>query len=661
LDFRNYYSVLTNLENDKRFSKKLEKENLSKKTDSQLFAISDSNYDLGNDSAIGLTCTIDGRIEAVVMIDSGASTQFIDYDFCIEKDIKLHKKEVPGIVTMIDGRPNVSGTVDFEAIVDLSIDNHKETISFSVIKLTKYPLILGKSWLKRHNPAIDWPTNNVHFNSKYCILNCLPNTAMDDAVEGEVSTSIDAEFDCSAGSYCENTDQDILEHDSSELVDELTSYLFSVDRMVELSKQDEMFEDDDDTTLEIEELRKIIPEEFHDYLHVFSKGEADKLPPHRSWDHSITLSVPKEKLKHGPVYSLTPKELQFVKQWITEMVEKRFIEPSKAPFSSPLFVVAKPGGDMRPVVDYRALNDVTLKDVGSLPLINDSLRHIYTGKIFSKLDLRSAFNLIRVREGDEDLTTFSSRYGNFKFNVMPFGLCNAPATCQAFLSNILRPYLDEFCVCYVDDILVYSKTREEHVKHVKKIIEALEEAQLYLKGEKCEFFKQEVTFLGYVITPNGMQMDKSKVEAVEKWEYPTSIKELQRFLGFANFYRRFIKNYAKESAKLYEFLKKESKHVDGTKLIWTPEHRLCFDKFKKCFTTAPVLKHFDPDLPTIIECDSSDTVTAGILSQLHPDPEYKLKNVLHPVAYYSKKLNGAQINYSIGDKELLAIVNSFKH
>src|SRR5690606_2415397 len=226
----------------------------------------------------------------------------------------------------------------------------------------------------------------------------------------------------------------------------------------------------------IDELRKIIPEEYHDYLHVFSKGEADKLPPHRSWDHCINLSVPREKLKHGPVYSLTPKELQFVKKWIEEMEAKGFIEQSKAPFSSPVLVVAKPGGDMRPVVDYRALNEVTIKDVGSLPLINDSLRHIYTGKIFTKLDLRSAFNLIRIREGDEDLTTFASRYGNHRFKVMPFGLCNAPATCQAFLSNVLRQYLDDFCVCYVDDILVYSKNRQEQIKHVCKILQKLREA-----------------------------------------------------------------------------------------------------------------------------------------------------------------------------------------
>src|SRR5690606_10160201 len=240
-----YYSVLDNFDNHEPTQHTLcAAERISyEQPSSQLCS---THFDLGDDKPIALNCKLNDSIDAVVMIDSGASTQFIDLDYCTAKGIDLHRKEMPGYVTTIDGRPVGKDDIEFEAFIDLTIDNHKETVTFSVIELTKYPLLLGKSWLKLHNPHIDWASNNIHFNSEYCETNCLTNEAP----------------------YAEETierDEQDFEEDPSALVDSLTSYLFSVDRMVQLSKEDEMFEDDEDTILEIDELRKIIPEEYHDY------------------------------------------------------------------------------------------------------------------------------------------------------------------------------------------------------------------------------------------------------------------------------------------------------------------------------------------------------------------------------------------------------------
>ena len=613
--------------------------------------------DSGNEDPIILPCIVNTSINSVLMIDSGASSSFIDLEFCLQEEIPLNKKNKVQYLNLADGSVSKEGAIEFEVTVEITIDQHKEHLILQVIKAGKHPIILGKPWLRQHNPYINWTTNNVFFTDLYCKQHCLPKTDKETSIVETITTLEPPTLELN------NMETSLEEAITREGLQDDDLHLYYMDRIRELSRQDEIIFDDDDDIPEEQELRRIIPEEFHDYLTLFSKKKAEKLPPHRPWDHAINLTVSKDKLKHGPVYSLPPKHLKFIKEWIDEMESKDYIERSTASFSSPLFVVDKPEGGLRPVVDYRAINEVTVKDVGSLPLINDSLRHVHTGKIFTKLDLRSAFNLIRIRAGDEDITTFASRYGNYQFKVMPFGLCNAPATCQAFVSNVLRQYLDDFCVCYVDDILVYSKNRQEQIKHVRKILQKLREAGLYLKGEKCEFFKEEVVFLGYVITPDGMEMDKKKVDAVAQWERPTTIKELQRFLGFANFYRRFIKNYAKEASKLYEFLKKDSKSVEGTTLKWTDEHQQVFDKFRKIFCSAPVLKHFDPELVTVIECDASDTVAAGVLSQKHPDvtESSKKKHFLHPVAYFSKKLNSAQCNYPIGDKELLAIVMSFQH
>ena len=253
-----------------------------------------------------------------------------------------------------------------------------------------------------------------------------------------------------------------------------------------------------------------------------------------------------------------------------------------------------------------------------------------------------------MAEGDEWKTAFRTRYGLFEYLVMPFGLANAPSTFQHFVNDVLRPYLDVFCTAYIDDILVYSDNLQEHKKHVRLVLEALKEAGLQLDIDKSEFHKSEVVYLGYTISTSGIKMDPAKVQAVLDWEAPKNVKDVRAFLGFANFYRRFINNFSTIVAPLVGLTKKDAAFK------FTNECESAFNQLKKAFTSAPILRHFDPDLPIVVEADASDYVTAGVLSQTGPD------GVVRPIAYFSKRMNPAEGNYEIYDKELLAIVRCFE-
>ncbi|ERF69956.1 hypothetical protein EPUS_08767 [Endocarpon pusillum Z07020] len=287
------------------------------------------------------------------------------------------------------------------------------------------------------------------------------------------------------------------------------------------------------------------------------------------------------------------------------------------------------------------------ESVYALPLISELHDRIRGAEWFTTLDLRGAYNLVRMKEGEEWKTAFRTRYGHYEYLVMPFGLTNAPATFQALVNDVLREFLDIFAVAYLDDILIYSKTEEEHKSHVKQVLRALKKAHLLVKLEKCEFHKKKVKFLGYILTTSGIQMDESKVKAVQDWPQPKNVKEIQSFLGFANFYRRFIEGYSKITAPLTSMTKKDQP------FHWGIEAESSFQELKRRFTSAPILATFDPERQIVLETDASDYAIGMCISQ--PDDEGRLR----PVAFYSRKMIPAELNYEIHDKELLAIVTAF--
>lgn len=390
-----------------------------------------------------------------------------------------------------------------------------------------------------------------------------------------------------------------------------------------------------------------LPESYKKYADVFDKKSADMLPEHRPYDCSIDLE-PNAKTPFGPIYSLSREELEALREYIDENLAKGFIRHSKSPAASPVLFVKKKDGSLRLCVDYRALNKVTVKNRYPIPLISELLDRLGEAKIFTKIDLRGAYNLVRIKPGDEWKTAFRTRYGHFEYLVMPFGLTNAPAVFQHMMNDIFREYLDRFVVVYLDDILVYSANAEEHQRHVRLVLEKLRAKGLYAKLEKCYFDQKSVEFLGYIVGEHGTSMDPEKVKSIMEWNAPKSLRDVQCFLGFANFYRQFIKDYSKIVAPLVALTKR------SPSFKWNDDAQRAFDLLKERFSTAPVLAHADLEKPFIVETDGSDFALGAVLSQIQSDGE------LHPVAFYSRKFTPAEINYEIYDKELLAIICAFQ-
>ncbi|KAJ1584338.1 hypothetical protein NDA12_003371 [Ustilago hordei] len=387
-----------------------------------------------------------------------------------------------------------------------------------------------------------------------------------------------------------------------------------------------------------------IPKPYQHLRDVFDEVEADKLPHHTEHDLHLEL-IEGGKPPQGPLYLKGPKEMSELRRYLDENLEKGFIRPSKSPARSPVLFVPKKDGGLRLCVDYRGLNEITVKNRAPLPLIEEQLFLLRKARIYTKLDLRAAYNLIRIAKGDEWKTAFGTQLGLYEYLVMPFGLANAPAHFQSFINDIFRDIIGIYVVVYLDDFLIFSDTEEAHVKHVTEVLTRLRSNRLFAKLSKCEFHTKTVEFLGYIIKPTGIEMDPEKVRTVKEWPMPESIHDIQRFLGFANFYQRFIAHFAHIAKPLTALVKP----IERFKKFELPEEaQQAFHKLIQAFTSAGVLQHFDYHLPTRLETDASDFAIAGVLKQEH-------EGRWHPVAFYSRKMSSAEKNYEIHDKELLAV------
>jgi hypothetical protein len=476
------------------------------------------------------------------LIDTGCEGYaFIDKEYAQDKGIKLTPLSRPFSLYGYDGAEGDSRAVKEYARCDIQNGDHvdKDVVLYAT-PLSHYPIVLGHPWLKKHNPKANWADGSWEFNDPYCIQNC-NQTRHPTRQKGlrEVPKR-----------YIPNLNYRDVAAVSMYAMRAYARRGYRIG-MVTLEDLDEALQQEGD------ELKLQLPTALQDYADVFSPKKADKLPLHRSYDHEIRLTSDK-KLPFGKIYSMSREELQTLRDWLDENLRKGFIRPSSSSVTSPVLFVKKPGGGLRLCMDYRALNEVSVKDRYPLPLIKETLNNLQGMKYFSKIDIISAFNNVRMKEGHEKLTAFLTRFGLFESLVMPFGLTGAPATFQRFINDSLRDYLDQFCSAYLDDILIYSKTREEHEEHVRKVLQRLREAGLYAKLSKCEFFVTETKFLGLIVGRDGFKMDPEKVRTILEWETPRSATDVLRFNGFCNFYRRFIKNYSKIVTPLINLTKKNA-------------------------------------------------------------------------------------------------------
>lgn len=547
---------------------------------------------------------------------------------------------------VIEGVVSTQASIQETAYAEIDIDGHQERRIFGyVVPGQKYPMILGKNWLVKQDVTIFAAEDKLKIGASGIEI---PNRATNPLPKPKDCVEI------SATGFSIWTRQ-------AKRVDRNYRRKLAKDPRAKRPKTVEIMAV---TMADIEKALRPktrtdpavkLPDYLKDEIAAWDRSLADTLPPRRPRvDMKIELEKDKDgnemTVPWGPLYGMNREELLVLRKTLTELLDKNFIRVSNSPAAAPVLFAKKPGGGVRFCVDYRGLNAITRKDRYPLPLISDTLRNISKAKYLTKLDVIAAFNRVRIAEGEEWKTAFRTRYGLFEYLVMPFGLVNAPSTFQRYINHTLQEWLDDFVSAYIDDVLIYTDgSLEDHRRKVKMVVRRLREAGLHLDIDKCEFEVQEVKYLGFIIqVGQGIRVDPEKIQAILQWVPPSSVKGVRSFLGFANFYRAFVPDFAAIATPLVHLTKK------NTEFCWTDDCQNAFDELKRLFITAPILVHFDNQRETIVEADTSGWTIGGVLSQVDDDGQ------LRPNAYLSKKLSPAECNYDIHDKELLAIVKCLK-
>ncbi|KAK3544289.1 hypothetical protein QTP86_009141 [Hemibagrus guttatus] len=519
------------------------------------------------------------------LIDSGAAVNLVDRGLVEELGIPTFVC-VPALrITAIDSQPIGEGYLRHQTeLLEFQVGLfHYERLAFYVTSSPANPMIVGFPWLRRHDPHISWWSGELVRWSATCLRGCLRDPVSRPCRTSQVERSLEA-----AGGH--------------------------------------------------------LPCQYTDFHMVFSEERAARLPCHQVWDCAIDL-LPNASPPKGQIYPLSLLESKAMEEYIESSLAAGHIRPSTSAAAAGFFFVGKKDGGLRPCIDYRGLNAVTVRYPYPLPLVPAALEQLQGAQVFTKLDRRSAYNLVRIREGDEWKTAFHTTHGHYEYCVMPFGLTNTPAVFQALINEVFRDLLGRGVIAYINDILVYSTSMKEHVIQVHGGTRQIAAAPpLRQVGEmRISPFRGDVS--GIRDLHQGVEMDAVKVQAVTEWPAPSMVQELQRFLGFANFYRRFIRNYSSVARPLTSLLRGKPK-----KLPWTDQAHTAFLQLKERFTPAPILKHPDPELPFVVEVHASCSGLGAVLSQWHGEP-----GKLHPCAFYSRKLTVAEGNYDVGNRELLAI------
>ena len=556
---------------------------------------------------------------ATLFLDSGAQLNLVSQEFAE----KHHLKVEPALyrVGFPDGRDAaLQGLV---RNVPVKMGTYETVLDLHVFDLQgKFDVLLGKGWHDDANPQISWRHNLVQVFKddkfhRFGTSATPPPVHQDGVQEADVAVLTAKAFrrasrkgDCFIGSLTQLMGK--------------TGCRPAVNA-VEANKAN-VFE-------------RVLKQ----YASVF-EPLSPGMPPEGRVQHHIDLQ-PGARPKSKPPYRLSKFEEEECVRQLKVYLEMGHIQPSKSPYGAPVLFARKKNGKLRFCVDYRALNDQTIKDRFPLPRIDDLLDRLQGASVFSKLDLAQGYHQIQLAPEDVHKTAFTTQSGHFEFRVMPFGLCNAPATFQRLMNSTLSPYIGRFCMVYLDDIIVFSKDTDSHQKHLAMVLEKLAGAGLKTQISKCEFGMAKLEFLGHIVSADGIQMDPGKVKAMTDWPVPKNSTEVKGFLGLLNYYRRFIRNFARIALPLTELTRDEAK----LSFTWTPQAQHAFETLKGKMVTGPVLQMPDLDKPFRVFTDACLFAAGGTLEQKHGQ-EWK------PVAYFSKKFNPAQRNYDTRDREALGIV-----
>lgn len=595
-----------------------------------------------------------GEHTCSVLLDSGSSGNFISTDFVDKHSLCTSLGDNPSIVTLADGSPQLS---TLECTIPIAISSYCSSITFKVLPLASYDVILGIPWLSHFDPDIKWKSGIVRLNVDGT-THTLHSEAKRTQKKNTATLNFISHMQLRKAVRRNEVEEYILTF-IRPLDEKRVRFVDSVTREPPTANE-EHIEDETSTCHAItsnnrthtetfeHQRQQILTRVLHEYADVFSLPTS--LPPSRSIDHRIEL-IPGSSPPCHATRRMSPLELEELRKQLDELLEKGYIVPSKSPYGAPILFVKKKDGTMRLCIDYRSLNDQTIKNKYPLPYIDEIFDQLRGAKYYTKIDLVSGYHQIRIHPDDIEKTAFRTRYGLYQWLVLPFGLTNAPATFTRLMQDVLSPLLDKFVINFIDDILIYSNSIQEHEQHVREVLSLLRQHKLHAKREKCEFITTQVSFLGHVISAEGVSMDPAKIKSILEWPPLKSIKDVRSFLGLAGYYRRFVKSFSKIVSPISDLLKHKEEKFSDTQ--WGEKQQQAFDQIKRCITSAPVLILADPKLDYVICTDASGFATGAVLMQDHG-------NGLQPICYISKKMLPAETRYDVYDQELLSMVLAFR-
>ena len=561
------------------------------------------------------------RAETTALLDLGATKNFMSLDYAKWLHLPIKSLKDPCPLFNVDGTTNKQGDIKFYTDLMMRSGTIQKNMCFFLSNLGTHQMILGYPWFAAIQPKIDWAKGWIDVSHLPVVLSASnaqkikftprPSVIMKGRVPVEPTYMVYISF--------------------------LPSCLNPMDQ---------------------QNLEKI-PLKYRKHAKVFLESAAQQFPESRIWDHTIELKPGAPSSLPGKIYSLTVAEQEELQKFVKEHTTKGYIRPSKSPYAAPFFFIKKKDSKLRPVQDYRRLNQWTIHNTYPLPLIPQLINKACNQALFTKFDIHWGYNNIQIKKGDEWKAAFITNKGLYKPTVMFFGLMNSPATFQMMMNALFEEELREgWLIIYMDDMLIATHNNPTfHEKCIHHILTKLLLNDLYLKPEKCIFEQQKIEFLGVILQNGTIHMDPEKMQGVADWPRPTNVTEVQSFLGFTGFYRYFIPNYSKITRPLLDLTKKT------TTWHWDERQKQAFEHLKTLMCRQPVLTQPDYARDFVVHTDTSAYGMGAILLQEGEIPPNvkTTKPLLHPIAYYSALFIQAERNYDIYKRELLAVVKALKH
>ena len=570
------------------------------------------------------------------LLDSGATATYISPSFV--EDHRIPQQKLPQPIYAYNADDTLNATaITHRVKLTCSVRGHVSSEWFFVTDIGTKTMIIGMTWLRSHNPDIDWRTGAISFDR--CPPQCRGRASLKDTLHAMLD---DASQDTNYSSYFG-----------------IRQVTHRIQAKEHAATQWAIENFKNKKVLTIEDIRK---GPFSEYADVFEEKTYQELPPHRKWDHKIDLVPDWESRVWKPhTYPLSYDEQKELDAFLKENLENGRIRRSESPLASPVFFISKKDGKKRMVIDYRKLNDLTIKNVYPLPRIDELIQKWKGCVYFSALDIKSGYYNVRMKEDDIWKTAFITNRGLFESLVMTFGLTNAPATFQMMMDSIFiiqirrgdtNCFIDDFGIGTTSDPTGQRSDEDYHIFVLKEIFQLCREHKLTLKPEKCTILQKEIPYLGHVISGSGIAPDPVKLAGIREWPVPTNLSELRSYLGIMSYYRRYIKDFSLIARPLNDLLKK------GAAWSWQSSQQEAYQKLKDLLLSDVFLLHPSNEKPFILETDASQFAWGAVLSQ--EDKEGKWR----PVGCLSKGFADAETRYDTHDRELLAIIRAlqaFRH